>query len=137
MPKPWSELLEGFSPQQKLAAFCWIILVWGRGKSILTASDDAEQAILALLPSLHKACFADTGIQLNALTQHFDAEHLLRDELALLALVSQQLANNDAAKAVSDLLQLDDTLSQQGKTCLQELMIDTALAYAGASWQVK
>lgn len=64
---------------------------------------------------------------------------MLQRELPLIyaAMTKSVLSSKSQPLILVDLLQLDDTLSQQGKTCLQEMMMDTALAYAGASWQVQ
>jgi len=134
-PAPWQHLIDALTPQEQLAALCWIILAWGRGATELNQANDDEQLILGITTNLDSTSLRRIGEQVNGLATEFDASKALQDELALLAMLCQQLAKDDADKLVRQILQLDESLSAQQKTCLQETMLMLALDYAGASWQ--
>lgn len=135
VPASWQQLIEALTPPEHLAALCWIILAWGRGTTELSQANDDEQLLLSISANLDRARLRHIGEQVNALAIEFDASTALQDELALLAMLCQQLARDDAEKLVRQILQLDESLSVQQKTCLQETMLILALEYAGASWQ--
>ena len=124
-----------WSPVQQQAALLWIILAWGRGESELAAIADSLQTLKTDTDAaiLHPALTAIDQVYeaTNAITQDFDPQKPLKDELALAGLLAQQLnAPSSQLDYVEWLLTLDEQLVANGITPLQQRLLDVVMDFA-------
>ncbi|AEG31302.1 hypothetical protein [Thiomicrospira cyclica] len=122
-------------PVQQQAALLWIILAWGRGESELAAIADSLQTLKADADAaiLHPALTVIDQVYeaTNAITQDFDPQKPLKDELALAGLLAQQLnAPSSQLDYVEWLLTLDEQLVANGITPLQQRLLDVVMDFA-------
>ncbi len=129
-PVSWRQTIDVMTAPERVAALVWVLWVWGQGRSELDATKTMTSPRLRLSYPIDNTMLAAAGEQLNALSQDFQTP--LIDELAVLACLCHTQVQEESAKLVEDILHLDERLSKQGKTCLQETMILLALDYAGA-----